>query len=146
MSEKKPFTELGLSPETLKAVERMGFEEATPSQSVAIPVLLGGATSSVNPRPLGQDRSLLPSRRSKKVDPQQRTVQALILCPTRELAMQVAEEVAKLPSSSAASANFRSTAVQATNANSADCTKARRSLSALPAGDRSPRSQIARPR
>jgi ATP-dependent RNA helicase DeaD len=32
----------------------------------------------------------------EKVDPQQRTVQALILCPTRELAMQVAEEVAKL--------------------------------------------------
>jgi len=42
MMQKKPFTELGLSPETLKAVERMGFEEATPIQSAAIPVLLGG--------------------------------------------------------------------------------------------------------
>ena len=41
--QKKPFSELGLAPEILKAVERMGFEEASPIQSAAIPVLLEGA-------------------------------------------------------------------------------------------------------
>ena len=41
--QKKLFSELGLSPEILKAIERMGFEEASPIQSAAIPVLLGGA-------------------------------------------------------------------------------------------------------
>src|SRR5438105_1934723 len=40
--QKKPFSELGLSPEILKAVEKLGYEEATPIQSAAIPVLLGG--------------------------------------------------------------------------------------------------------
>ena len=40
--QKKPFTELGLSPELLKAVEKMGFEEASPIQSETIPVLMSG--------------------------------------------------------------------------------------------------------
>ena len=40
--QKKLFSELGLSPEVLKAVERMGYEETTPIQSAAIPVLLSG--------------------------------------------------------------------------------------------------------
>ena len=40
--QKKPFTELGLSPELLKAVGKVGFEEATPIQSAAIPALLTG--------------------------------------------------------------------------------------------------------
>ena len=40
--EKKPFSELGISPEVLKAVTKMGFEEATPIQSAAIPVMLSG--------------------------------------------------------------------------------------------------------
>ena len=40
--EKKLFAELGLSPEVLKAVARLGFEEASPIQSEAIPVMLAG--------------------------------------------------------------------------------------------------------
>src|SRR5215213_7078005 len=94
--QKKPFSELGLSPETLKAVERMGFEEATPIQSAAIPVLLGGRDL-VGQSQTGSGKTAafaIPA--IEKVNPQQKNVQALILCPTRELAMQVAEEVAKL--------------------------------------------------
>ena len=41
--QKKQFTELGLSPELLKAIAKVGYEEASPIQSQAIPVLLGGA-------------------------------------------------------------------------------------------------------
>ena len=40
--EKQRFDGLGLSPEILKAVAQLGFEEATPIQSAAIPVLLAG--------------------------------------------------------------------------------------------------------
>ncbi len=41
--QKKPFTELGLSTELLKAVAQMGYEEASHIQSQAIPALLRGA-------------------------------------------------------------------------------------------------------
>jgi len=85
-----------MSPETLKAVERMGFEEATPIQSAAIPVLLGGRDL-VGQSQTGSGKTAafaIPA--IEKVDGHQKSVQALILCPTRELAMQVAEEVAKL--------------------------------------------------
>ena len=40
--EKRRFTELGLSPEVLKAVDKMGFEEASPIQTAVIPLLLEG--------------------------------------------------------------------------------------------------------
>ena len=40
--EKRLFTELGLSPEVLKAVEKMGFEEASPIQTAVIPTILSG--------------------------------------------------------------------------------------------------------
>jgi ATP-dependent RNA helicase DeaD len=40
--EKRPFKDLGLSPELLKAVDRLGFEEASPIQTAVIPVILAG--------------------------------------------------------------------------------------------------------
>jgi ATP-dependent RNA helicase DeaD len=94
--EKRPFAELGLSPELLKAVDKMGFEEASPIQTAVIPLLLGGrdvvgqsATGSGKTAAFG-----IPI--VECIDPSVRKVQALILCPTRELAVQVAEEIAKL--------------------------------------------------
>ncbi len=94
--EKKRFAELGLSPETLKAVEKMGFEEASPIQSQAIPVLLGGADV-VGQSQTGSGKTAafaIPA--IEAVDAHAREPQVLILCPTRELAVQVAEEVVKL--------------------------------------------------
>ena len=94
--QKKLFTELGLSPELLKAVARMGFEEATPIQSVAIPPLLAGSDV-VGQSQTGSGKTAafaIPA--IECVDPAVRAQQVLILCPTRELAVQVAEEVAKL--------------------------------------------------
>lgn len=93
---KKPFNELGLSPEVLKAVSEMGFEEASPIQSAAIPLLLQGKDV-VGQSQTGSGKTAafaIPA--IEKVDPAIKAPQVLILCPTRELAVQVAEETAKL--------------------------------------------------
>ena len=94
--EKLPFKDLGISPEVLKAVDKMGFEEASPIQTAVIPLLLAGrdvvgqsATGSGKTAAFG-----IPI--VECIDASLRKVQALILCPTRELAVQVAEEIAKL--------------------------------------------------
>src|SRR3954454_18884217 len=94
--QKKLFAELGLAPELLKAIERMGFEEASPIQSAAIPVLLEGADV-VGQSQTGSGKTAafgIPAIQA--VDPAVRAPQVLILCPTRELAVQVAEEIARL--------------------------------------------------
>jgi len=94
--QKKLFTDLGLSPELLKAVAQMGFEEASHIQSQAIPALLAGSDV-VGQSQTGSGKTAafaLPA--IEKVDVRLRAPQVLILCPTRELAVQVAEEVAKL--------------------------------------------------
>ncbi len=94
--QKKLFAELGLAPEILKAIERMGFEEASPIQSAAIPVLLEGADV-VGQSQTGSGKTAafgIPA--IQLVDATLRAPQVLILCPTRELAVQVAEEIAKL--------------------------------------------------
>ena len=94
--QKKLFSELGLSPEILKAVAKMGFEEASPIQSETIPQLLEGSDI-VGLSQTGSGKTAafaIPA--IERVDVTLRAPQVLILCPTRELAMQVAEEVAKL--------------------------------------------------
>lgn len=92
----KLFSELGLSAEVLKAVDRLGFEKASPIQSEAIPVLLGGKDV-VGQSQTGSGKTAafaIPA--IEKVEPGVKAVQVLILCPTRELAVQVSEEVHKL--------------------------------------------------
>jgi len=74
----------------------MGFEEASPIQSAAIPVLLEGADV-VGQSQTGSGKTAafgIPA--IQLVDASLRAPQVLILCPTRELAVQVAEEIAKL--------------------------------------------------
>jgi ATP-dependent RNA helicase DeaD len=92
----KLFSELGLSAELLKAINKLGFEKASPIQAEAIPLLLAGHDV-VGQSQTGSGKTAafaIPA--IEKVDPHLRVVQAIILCPTRELAMQVAEEVHKL--------------------------------------------------
>src|SRR5260221_14521768 len=94
--EKRLFSEIGLSPEILKAVDRLGFEEASPIQSVAIPVAMAGRDV-VGQSSTGSGKTAafaIPA--IERVDPKLRAVQVLVLCPTRELAVQVAEEMGKL--------------------------------------------------
>src|SRR6267154_1516321 len=92
----KLFSELGLSPEILKAIEKLGFEQAAPIQAEAIPVLMAGRDV-VGQSSTGSGKTVafaIPA--IEKVDPKIRAVQVLILCPTRELAVQVAEETGKI--------------------------------------------------
>ncbi len=74
----------------------MGFEEASPIQSEAIPALLAGRDI-VGQSQTGSGKTAafaIPA--IERVAPELRAPQVLILCPTRELVVQVAEEVAKL--------------------------------------------------
>jgi len=92
----KLFAELNLSPELLKAIDNLGFEQASPIQAEAIPVLMSGRDV-VGQSQTGSGKTAafaIPA--VEKTDPQRREVQVLILCPTRELAVQVSEEVHKL--------------------------------------------------
>ena len=94
--EKRPFNELGLSPEILKAVDKMGFEEASPIQTAVIPFGLAGRDV-VGQSATGSGKTAafaIPA--IEKVDVRLRQVQVLVLCPTRELAVQVSEEFGKL--------------------------------------------------
>jgi ATP-dependent RNA helicase DeaD len=92
----KRFSELGLSPEILKAIDKLGFEQASPIQAEAIPVLLAGRDV-VGQSQTGSGKTAafaIPAL--EKIDSGQPTTQVLILCPTRELAVQVSEEVHRL--------------------------------------------------
>ena len=94
--EKRPFNELGLSPEILKAVDKMGFEEASPIQTAVIPHGMAGKDV-VGQSATGSGKTAafaIPA--IEKVEVRLRQVQVLVLCPTRELAVQVAEEFGKL--------------------------------------------------
>ena len=90
------FADLGLSPEVLKAVADLGFEEPSPIQSAAIPVLLEGHDV-VGQSQTGSGKTAafaIPA--IELCVASDRSVQVLIMCPTRELATQVADEVHKL--------------------------------------------------
>jgi ATP-dependent RNA helicase DeaD len=92
----KLFSELGLTAEVLKAIDKLGFEQASPIQAASIPPLLTGKDI-VGQSQTGSGKTAafgIPA--VEKVDPSIRAVQVLILCPTRELAIQVSEEIHKL--------------------------------------------------
>ncbi len=90
------FQDMDLSPEICQAVLDMGFEEATPIQSMAISVVKEGRDV------IGQSQTGTGKTAAfgipclELVNPDDRRLQALILCPTRELAIQVSEEFRKL--------------------------------------------------
>lgn len=90
------FNELGLPQEIVRAVEEMGYEEATEIQAKAIPLLLDGKDV-VGRSQTGTGKTAafgLPA--AAMIDPEgARRVQTLILCPTRELAMQASQELEK---------------------------------------------------
>src|SRR6476620_10725587 len=92
----KPFSELGLSPELLKAIDRLGFEKASPIQTAAIPPLLKGRDVVGQSQTGSGKTAAFAAPAIEKVDVAQSSTQVLILCPTRELAVQVSEEVHKL--------------------------------------------------
>ncbi|MCB7320131.1 DEAD/DEAH box helicase [Lacrimispora sp. 210928-DFI.3.58] len=87
------FEELQLDERILRAVTEMGFEEASPIQAQAIPAVMEGRDI------IGQAQTGTGKTAAfgipllQKVDPKSKKLQAIILLPTRELAIQVAEEI-----------------------------------------------------
>jgi len=84
------FTDLNLRPELMQAITLLGFTEPTPIQSELIPVMLTGADV-IGQAQTGTGKTAafaLPILNN--LEPGERHVQALVLCPTRELALQVA--------------------------------------------------------
>lgn len=89
------FESLSLSSEILSVVQELGFTQMTPIQSQSIPLLLQGKDI-VGRSKTGSGKTaafILPILQSLNL--KQRTVQALILCPTRELSIQVTKEARK---------------------------------------------------
>lgn len=92
------FSELGLSPELMKSINNMGFEEATPIQAQTIPLGLTGVDV------IGQAQTGTGKTAAfgipllEKVDVKNENVQGLVIAPTRELAIQVSEELYKIGS------------------------------------------------
>ncbi|MCT4606836.1 MAG: DEAD/DEAH box helicase [Marinisporobacter sp.] len=94
--EKIRFEDLACSEEIKQAVKDMGFEETTPIQGLAIPLVFEGRDV-VGQAQTGTGKTAafgIPA--IDKVSPDKKETQALILCPTRELAVQVSEELSKL--------------------------------------------------
>jgi ATP-dependent RNA helicase DeaD len=92
----KLFSELGLSPALLKAIDRLGYEKAAPIQSEAIPMIMAG-NDVIGQSQTGSGKTAafgIPA--VELVEAELRAVQVIILCPTRELAVQVAEEIFRL--------------------------------------------------
>lgn len=92
----KLFSELGLSPELLKAIDKLGFEQAAPIQAEAIPLLMAGKDIVGQSQTGSGKTAAFAAPAIEKVDVDKRATQVLVLCPTRELAVQVSEEVHKL--------------------------------------------------
>jgi len=90
------FDELGLSEQILKAVTAMGFEEASPIQTKAIPVALSGKDLIGQAQTGTGKTAAFGIPMLEKIDMKDKSLQGVILCPTRELAIQVAEEMRKL--------------------------------------------------
>jgi ATP-dependent RNA helicase DeaD len=88
------FSELGLSEELIKATEALGFKNPTTIQEKAIPVLISGTKDFIGLAQTGTGKTAafgLPLL--QLIDRQSRHAQALIVCPTRELCLQIVTEM-----------------------------------------------------
>ena len=90
----KTFEELGVSSEIRQAIEELGYEHPMPVQEEVIPYLLGENNDVVALAQTGTGKTAaygLPVL--QKIDPEKRETQALILSPTRELCLQIADDL-----------------------------------------------------
>ena len=93
---KTEFKDLSLSPEIQQAIDDIGYLHPSPIQEAAIPIIKSGKDI------IGQAQTGTGKTAAfgipllETIDPKNRTIQALVMCPTRELALQVATELKKL--------------------------------------------------
>jgi ATP-dependent RNA helicase DeaD len=92
------FNELKISPDVLRAVHDMGFEKATQIQAGAIPALLEGHDMVAQSETGSGKTAAFAIPIIEKVNMKHSSPQGLVVCPTRELAVQVAGEFARLMS------------------------------------------------
>ncbi len=94
--ETPPFSSLGLPPALLEAIESLGYERPSPIQALTIPVALEGKdVIGLSQTGSGKTAAFaLPAL--SRLDLRKRRPQVLVLCPTRELAIQVCEEIHRL--------------------------------------------------
>ena len=93
--EPRSFEKMGLDKKLLRAIGDMGFDSATPIQEKAIPIELSGRDM-IGQAQTGTGKTAafgLPLL--MRIDPKMKKLQAVILCPTRELAIQVSDELHK---------------------------------------------------
>ncbi|MBN1431784.1 MAG: DEAD/DEAH box helicase [Methanomicrobiaceae archaeon] len=90
------FDELNISPETLRAIEDMGFEEPTPIQQRSIPVILSGRDVTGQAQTGTGKTAAFAVPVIEKTDLKKCFVQSIILSPTRELTIQISEEFNRL--------------------------------------------------
>ena len=96
VTEIKTYAELNLSPAIQKAIEKKGYVQATPVQSGAIPYFMAWKDV-IAKAPTGTGKTFafgIPM--VEHIDPAAQEVQALVLAPTRELAVQIQEELRDL--------------------------------------------------
>lgn len=92
------FSQLNLTPKVERAIGLMGFNIATPIQAEAIPLIRTGADVIARSQ-TGTGKTIafaIPAIEKVNTHEEKPTIQVLILCPTRELAQQGAEEIRKL--------------------------------------------------
>ena len=90
------FDESGIHPDILRAVHEMGFEVMTPIQEQSVPVLLEGKDIIGQAQTGTGKTAAFAIPMIQKINPEIKRPQGIILCPTRELAMQAAEEIRRL--------------------------------------------------
>jgi ATP-dependent RNA helicase DeaD len=88
------FTELGLKDEILKGIRELGFEEAFPIQEAVIPVLLSGRDVVGQAHTGSGKTAAFALSMLQEIQPKN-GIQGLIMAPTRELAMQISDEIKK---------------------------------------------------
>lgn len=90
------FEELCLDPRILRAVTEMGFEQASPIQAKSIPIALEGKDMIGQAQTGTGKTAAFGIPMLQRVDPHNKKLQAIVLCPTRELAIQSANEIRRL--------------------------------------------------
>lgn len=92
------FSQMELDPRIEKAVKEMGFDRTTPIQEQVIPLICGGADVIAKSQTgTGKTAAFaIPVLEAIDTSAEKTAIQALILCPTRELAQQAGEEIRKL--------------------------------------------------
>jgi ATP-dependent RNA helicase DeaD len=88
------FNELTLSEPLIRAIADLGYEKPSPIQAQALPILLGGSTDFLGLAATGTGKTAafgIPLL--ERIQTDKRTLQAIVMCPTRELALQVAGQI-----------------------------------------------------